>query len=150
MPPGFRVFQTQPQGNAREISLQNDQTILFNTIMSNPWPEVNLTRRNNRLLVAFYETGITLNISVHERQYEYNINFEVKVPQIFQQNTRGFLGNLDDNSTNEFYIRSETNLIPQPENIINRLSEAQLFDIFQSCKFHSLINNLLIVKTVVQ
>ena len=137
MSPGFRIFQTKSQsGNVREITLQNGQTRNFSSPSRNdPWPEVLLTRINNHLNVSFYDTGITLVIRVHERPNEYHVDFEIRVPRRFQQKTRGFFGNLDDNDTNDFYRRSGTTLILQPETATNRLSEAQLLSIFQSCKF---------------
>lgn len=137
MSPGFKIFQTKPQANVGEIVLQNGQSRQFK--MSNPWPEVVIIRRNNKLYVAFYETGITLIITVYERPHlqDYNVNFDVRVPRIFQQKTRGFLGNFDADTTNEFYTRSRSGTIYtlQPETVNNRLSDSQIFNILQSCKF---------------
>ena len=127
MSPGFKIFQTKPQ--VSEITLENGQC--FSRPSANhPWPEVLLTRMNNRLCVAFYDTGITLVIRVYQRPDEYNVDFEVRVPQIFQNKTRGFLGNFDSEPSNEFYNRSGMILVPQPD----QLSDIQIINIFESCK----------------
>ena len=131
MSPGFKIFQTKPQGNVGEITLQNGQSFSSPpTSMSNSWPDVLLTRMNKQLHVAFYDTGITLIIKTYERPMEYNVDFEVRVPQIFRGKTRGFLGNFDSDPSNEFCRRSGTTFVPQPD----QLSNTQIIDVYQSCK----------------
>ena len=141
--PGLRIFQTKPQGNSREITLHNGES--FTSPSTNPWPEVLLTRRSNQLHIAFYDIDIALIISAHERPTEYNVDFEIRVPQTFQQKTRGFCGNLDSDDTNEFYRRSGTTLILQPESDTSRLTHEQLYsNPFQSCKYQSDLTSYLI------
>ena len=136
MSPGFKIFQTKPQGNVCEITLQNGQSMNFSSpSTSNPWPDALLIRMNNKLHVAFYETGIALIITAHERPTEYNVDFEIRVPRIFQRKTKGFLGNLDGDPTNEFCRRSGMNLTQQPDG-----NDDFLFNVLQSCKFYRLLN----------
>lgn len=145
MSPGFKIFQTKPQGNAREITLQNGETFTSPYASMSNRPEVLLTRRNTQLHVAFYDTGITLIIKVYERPSEYNTDFEVRVPQTFRQKTRGFLGNFDSDPSNEFYRRSGTDLVLQSD----RLSDAQIIDVYQSCKFYRAVLDHLRTSTLV-
>ena len=123
MAPGFRVFQTKPEP-ATEITgqLQNGQ----------PWEDATgdavLTRSGNSLTVAFYKSGITISGNVNPRGSEYQMNFQVRVPQSFSGRTRGLLGNLDGNPTNDFYRKGQTNPLP------NGISERDLYFHLITCK----------------
>lgn len=132
MSPGFRVFQTKPQLEEITSRLQNVGQSVDISSQSNPWPEVVLTRMNNKKVhVAFYDTGIALIVEAFERSTGYNVNFEVRVPKTFQGKTRGFLGNLDFNQTNDLFKRVGMTLVQLPDEI----SEEDLAREFLTCKF---------------
>jgi hypothetical protein len=126
MSPGFRVFQTKPEPGV-EITglLPNGQ----------PWEvetgEAVLTRNGNSLTAAFYKSGITISGQVNPRGREYQMNFQVRVPRSFSGRTRGYLGNLDGNSGNDFYRKGETNPLP------NGISERDLYFHLLTCKYPS-------------
>ena len=131
MSPGYKIFQTKPRDLVSEITLHNGESyVIDSSSMNSPWPEVLLTRMNNQLHVAFYDTGIVLIVKTYERPTEYNVDFEVRVPQNFRQKTRGFLGNFDSDPSNEFYMRSGTMLFVQPD----QLSNTQIINVCRSCK----------------
>ena len=126
MSPGFRVFQTKPEPGVEITSqLQNGQ----------PWEdnpgdsEAILTKNGNSLTAVFYKTGIILSAVVIPVRREYYMNFEVQVPRSFSGRTRGYLGNLDENSGNDFYRKGETNSLP------NGISEGDLYFHLLTCKF---------------
>lgn len=90
-----------------------------------------MTRSGNQLKAAFYEHGIALVINVYERPTEYHIDFEVRVPKSYSGRTRGFLGNLDNNAANEFYMRSNSGML---QSVSDSISERELLNAFGTCK----------------
>ena len=123
MDPGFRVFQTKPAPVTEITDLVTES--------SSPWyhssREVVLSRNGNELTATFFQSGIAVIANVNPYGSEYYMNFRVHVPLSYSGKTRGMLGNLDDDQTNDFYRRGETQQLP------NSISERDLFDEFKSC-----------------
>ena len=92
--------------------------------------EAVLVKDGQRLTVAFFESGVVFKANVYQYRSEYFMNFIVQVPRSrFQRRTRGFLGNLDDNRTNEFYRRGES--IPITD---HNLRDRQLYQTLNTCE----------------
>lgn len=124
--PGFRVWQTKP-GTAVEIT----QDLTEGQIWLDSTKKSSLRRNGNRLTASFFESGVVLIATAHPHGEEYYINFQIRVPQLeFAERTRGFLGNLDDDQTNDLYRRGSTNPLP------NTISERDLKDQLLTCKCH--------------
>lgn len=118
------MFQTKPEP-AQEITeeLQNGRP------WYDPTREAVLLRDNDKLRAVFIESGIALNARVRHIRNEYYINFQMQVPKSFTSRTRGFLGNLDGDPTNDFIRRGETTPLP------NNIRERDLLNEFQTCKY---------------
>lgn len=123
MAPGFRVFQTKP-GPVQEITNQ--------LVNGQPWYAANveaaLVKNGNELTATFFESGIALIAQVNPVGNEYYMNFRVQVPLSFSGRTQGMLGNLDGDSTNDFYRRGET------DPLSNSISEQNLLEEFKTCE----------------
>ena len=123
MDPGFRVFQTKPAPviEITDLLMQSGP----------PWyhssGEVVLSRTGNELTATFFQSGIAVVAEVNPYRNEYYMNFRIQVPLSYSRRTQGMLGNLDDDPTNDFYRRGETEHLP------NSISERELFREFQSC-----------------
>ena len=80
--------------------------------------------RGDELTAAFFESGVVLIATAYRRGNEFFINFQIRIPLSFSGRTRGFLGNLDGNSTNDLFRRGSAALlsstIPQ-RNLLNPL-----------------------------
>lgn len=131
MIPGFKLYQTKPINDTHEITIKSGQS----------WPEgvsseIKLTRNGNQLKAAFYKHGIALVVNVYERTAEYHIDFEIRVPKSFSGRTRGFLGNLDNNITNEFHRRLTSGVL---QSVSDMTSDQDLFGVFNNtCKLVSM------------
>lgn len=126
MSPGFRVWQTKP-GNPVEITddLEEGQVWLDSTRKSS------LKRNGNELTAAFFESGVVLTATANPygEEFEYYINFQIRIPRTaFFKRTRGFLGNLDDDSTNDFYRRRSNTPLS------NSISERDLLEHLKTCR----------------
>ena len=68
-----------------------------------------LMRENNQLTASFYKWGIVL-IARTRSTYSGDsyMDFEMRVPKAFAGKTRGFLGNLDENYSNDLHRRGDT------------------------------------------
>ena len=126
MSPGFRVWQTKP-GMPVEITqdLEEGKTWYDRTRKST------LRKNGRQLTAAFFESGIILIASANPygQPGEYYINFQIRIPkETYFGKTRGFLGVLDDDRTNDFYRRESTTPLP------NTISERDLLDHLLTCK----------------
>ena len=126
------MFQTKP-GPAQEITEQ-----IVNGL---PWydttKQVALSRKGNELTATFFKSGIAVIAQVYPIYYfgnEYYMNFRIQVPLSYSGRTRGMLGNLDSDSSNDFYRRGESNPLS------NDISERALLNEFITCEYHSYIN----------
>lgn len=129
MSPGFRVWQTKP-GTPVEITedLEEGKIWLDSTRKST------LRRDGQQLTAAFFESGIILIASAYPAgdPGEYYINFQIRIPkQTYFGKTRGLLGTLDDDGTNDFYRRRSTTPLS------NTISESDLLQHLLTCK-HSI------------
>lgn len=105
---GFRVFQTRP-GPSEEIThlLQDDQDWYDST------NETRLTRRGNDLTISFFELGIEVKGEVrHTRDHEYYLNVFARVPRSLASRTRGFLGNPDQDQSNDLFAKGTNTFLP--------------------------------------
>ena len=121
------MWQTKPGPVSVEITqdLIDDQVWLDSTQMAS------LKRNGNQLTAAFFETGIVLIARRSLARQEYYLNFEIYIPEDeFSEKTRGFLGNLDGDPTNDLYRRvSPTTFTPLPDT----LSDAELYSHLLTC-----------------
>ncbi len=95
---GFRLFQTLPV--SREITgmLQN---WVPNELFEG---QILFTRHNNYLFVSHYESGVNFWVAVRvSPRGRFYLDYQVRVPGIYRQKTRGLMGNLDRNSGNNFF-----------------------------------------------
>lgn len=77
-----------------------------------PWfnstEEVMLLKEDKKLTAAFFKSGIVLSAKIiHILGDDSLISFEIKVPRTFSGKTRGLLGNLDGNMTNDLHRRGQ-------------------------------------------
>lgn len=84
-----------------------------------PWfnytEEVMLLREQKKLTAAFFKSGIVLSARIVPIWNDSLISFEIKVPRTFSGKTRGLLGNLDGNITNDLHRRGQPiPTIPHP------------------------------------
>ena len=86
-------------------------------------------RNNNELTAVFIQSRIALTARVNIIRNEYYINFQIQVPKSFSERTRGFLGNLDGNPTNDFVRRGESNPLS------NNIQERDLLRVFETCEY---------------
>ena len=92
--------------------------------------EAVLVKDGQQLTAAFFESGIVFQATVNQYRSEYYMNFIVQVPKSrFQRRTRGFLGNLDNNRTNEFYRRGESTPVTD-----HYLRDRQLYQTLNTCE----------------
>ncbi len=125
MSPGFRVWQTNP-GIPVEITedLKDGEVWLDSTRKSS------LRRDGIQLTASFFERGVVVIATAHPHQNEYYINFQIRIPTVeFSGRTKGFLGNLDNNPTNDFYRRGSTTPLS------NSISEKQLLEHLITCMY---------------
>ncbi len=131
---GFRLFQTRPVSKEITGLLQN---WVPNELFEG---QILFTRHNDYLFVSHYKSGVNFWAAVRiSPRGRYYLDYEVRVPKIYQQKTRGLMGNLDGNSGNDFYQRvyadpmtgrTTDDLIP----ISNSFTNAQLSAPLSSCK----------------
>jgi hypothetical protein len=123
MSPGFRVWQTKPTQFEITQDLSEDEVWLDAEKKSS------LTKTGNQLTAAFFESGVVLNARVNHYRNQYYINFRLLIPKLeFSRRTRGLLGTLDDDRTNDLYRRNADNPLP------NTISEREIFEHFKTCK----------------
>ena len=118
------MWQTKPWPISVEITqdLIDDQVWLDSTQMAS------LKRNGNQLTAAFFETGIVLIARRSLARQEYYVNFEIYIPEDeFSEKTRGFLGNLDGDPTNELYRRVSPTPLP------DTLNDAELYPHLLTC-----------------
>ena len=106
--PGFRVFQTRNGGTQTNTEIT--------AMLSNTFHEFNdqvaLRRNSNSLTMCHYRSGVRVVTNVYGyNNGEFYMDFYVYVPTTYMERTRGFLGNFDRNSQNEFYRRDGTEII---------------------------------------
>lgn len=120
------MWQTEP-GTAVEIT----QDLAEGQVWFDSTKNSSLRRNGNQLTAAFFESGVVVIANVYPHGNEYYINFQIRVPQLaFSGRTRGLLGNLDGDPTNDFYRRGSTTPLS------NTLSERSLMDHLLTCKCH--------------
>ena len=127
MSPGFRVWQTKPG-----IPVEITADLKEGQIWSDSTKKSSLKRNGRQLTAAFFESGVVLIASANPagNPGEYYINFQIRIPKLaFFTRTRGFLGNLDDDRTNDFYRRGST--VP----LSNAISERDLKDHLLTCEY---------------
>ncbi len=125
MSPGFRVWQTNP-GTPVEITrvLEDGEVWHDRTIKSS------LRKDDNTLTAAFFDSGVVVIATVHPHRRQYYINYQIKIPTVkFSGRTKGFVGNLDGDSTNDFYRRESTTPLS------NSLRDRQLLEHLKTCKY---------------
>ena len=118
------MWQTKPGPAAVEITDQ----LIEGQVWFDATRKSSLKRNGRRLTATFFESGVVLIATANPRGSEYYINFRMRVPPSFSGRTRGFMGNFDGNSRNDFYRRGST--IPLP----NFISERALLEDFKTCK----------------
>ena len=127
MSPGFRVWQTKPG-----IPVEITDDLEEGDIWVDSTRKSSLRKDGRELTAAFFESGIVLIASANPRGNpgEYYINFQIRIPKLtYFERTRGFLGILDDDGTNDFYRRGSTTPLP------NTISERDLKDHLLTCKY---------------
>ena len=120
---GFSVFKTKP-GPPINITeqLQNRKPWF------EPTAQIMLMREYNQLTASFYKWGIVLIARTRSAQDgDSYIDFEMRVPKSFAGKTRGFLGNLDDNYSNDLHRRGDT--IP-----LSSFSDHDILEPLKTCK----------------
>ena len=135
MSPGFRVWQTNP-GNPVEVTedLKDGEVWLDSTRISS------LRKDENRLTAAFFDSGVVVIATVHPHQNQYYIDFRIQISSVkFSGRTKGFVGNLDGDSTNEFYRRGSTTPLS------NSIGDRQLLEHLKTCKYTCMYNYYLYV-----
>lgn len=120
---GFSVFKTKP-GPPINITEQLENR--------KPWFEpatqTMLLRENNQLTASFYKWGIVLIVNILPASAgDSYMNFEMQVPKIFAGKLRGFLGNLDDNFSNDLHRRGDPTPLPS-------LSDHDILEPLKTCK----------------
>ena len=97
-----------------------------------------LRRNGNKLTAAFFETGIVLVIRRQRFEQNYFLNFEIYIPKDeFSMKTRGLLGNLDRDPTNDLKRRNSQTPLP------NELNDRQLYDHLLTCKnYHDIVHEV--------
>lgn len=127
MSPGFRVWQTKP-GKPVEIT----RDLKEGQVWTDSTRKASLQRQGSQLTAAFYESGVVLIATANWYRNEYYINFQIRIPKLdFTGKTRGFLGNLDGNPTNDFTRRASP-AMP----LADTISEAALLDHLKTCKYY--------------
>lgn len=127
MSPGFRVWQTKPG-----IPVEITADLIDGEIWFDSTRRSSLKRDGRQLTAAFFESGIILIASANPagNPGEYYINFQIRIPkETYFGKTRGFLGTLDDDRTNDFHRRESTTPLP------NTISERELKDHLLTCKY---------------
>ena len=110
MSPGFRVWQTKP-GTPVEIT----QDLEEGKVWFDETKKSSLKRNGQELTAAFFESGVILMATAYPWVLpgEYYINFQIRIPKLmFFGRTRGLLGNLDDDDTNDLHRKGSTVLLP--------------------------------------
>ena len=117
------MFKTKP-GTHVEITdeVQNGKLWFDST------EEVILLREQNKLTASFFKSGIVLSVRINRIWGDYYMDFEIKVPTTFYGKTRGLLGILDGNKTNDLHVRRQP-FLPLPF-----FSDRDLFEPLMSCK----------------